>query len=145
MAAALFRHALGAQNGPVRSLEVVSAGLSALHGYPPSANAVQALQKVGITLNQHRSQRLTQELLNRALVVFCMTEGHRALIDLQFDPPPQRLHLMREFLQDGEREIADPFGMGIASYESSRDSMVEAIPSLVAYVRSLVDPNAPAL
>jgi protein-tyrosine phosphatase len=142
MAAALFRHALGAETGPLRDLEVISAGLSAQHGCPASANAVQALQKVGISLGSHRSQRLTPELVQRALAVFCMTEGHRASIELQFEPPAARLHLVREFLQDGEREIDDPFGMGLACYEASRDSMVEAIPSILNYLRPIAAPPA---
>ena len=138
MAAALFRHALAAQPEPLQSLEVASAGVSALAGYPASGNAIYALQKVGITLDHHRSQRLTQEILNRSMAVFCMTEAHRALIELQFEPVPPRLHLVREFVDNSERDIPDPFGMGVRSYEASRDSIVEAVPSLLEYVRSFV-------
>lgn len=138
MAAALFRHALAAQPEPLRSLDVLSAGVSALAGYPAAANATQALRKVGISLADHRSQRLTQEMLDGALAVFCMTEGHRAMIELEAEPVPARVHLMREFMPGGDRDIPDPFGMNLAAYEASRDSMVEAIPPLLAYVRSLL-------
>jgi protein-tyrosine-phosphatase len=138
MAAALFRHAIAAEPEPMRSVEVISAGVSALAGYPAAANAVLALRKVGISLAEHRSQRLTQEMLDRALAVFCMTEGHRAMIELEAEPVPARIHLMRDFIPGGDHDIPDPFGMNLASYEASRDSMVEAIPPLMAYVRSLL-------
>lgn len=138
MAAALFRHALAAEAEPLRSLDVISAGVSALAGYPAATNATNALRKVGISLTDHRSQRLTQEMLDRALAVFCMTEGHRAMIELEAEPVPPRIHLMRDFIPGADRDIPDPFGMNLAAYESSRDSMVEAIPPLLAYIRSLL-------
>ncbi len=138
MAAALLRHALAAEAEPLKSLPVISAGVSAMSGYPAAANAVQALRKVGILLADHRSQRVTQEMLNQALAVFCMTESHRAMLEMDFDPLPQHLHLMRELMPGMEPDIPDPFGMNLSAYEASRDSMVEAIPSLVAFLRTLV-------
>jgi protein-tyrosine phosphatase len=136
MAAALLRHALAAEPEPLRSLQVRSAGISALSGYPAAANADQAMRKVGLSLMDHRSAPLTQDLLDRAFAVFCMTEAHRALIEVQFDRAPERLFLMREFVPQGERDLPDPFGQNLAAYEASRDSMVEAIPSLLDYLRS---------
>lgn len=138
MAAALLRHALAAEPEPLRSLEVTSAGVSALGGYPAAANAAQALRKVGISLDGHRSQHLGQQMLDRALAVFCMTEAHRAMIELEYDPVPARLHRMREFVPGDDLDIPDPFGMNLSSYEASRDAMVEAIPSILQYLRSLL-------
>lgn len=140
MAAALLRHALAAEEEPLKSVPVISAGVSAMSGYPAATNAIQALKKVGIALNEHRSQRVTQQLLNEALAVFCMTESHRAMIELDFDPIPQHLHLMRELMTGTDPDIPDPFGSNLAAYEASRDSMVEAIPSIIAYLRTLVLP-----
>lgn len=136
MAAALFRHALAAEASPLRELVVESAGISALAGYPAAANADQAMRKVGLSLIDHRSSVLSQEMLDRAFVVFGMTESHRAAIEMQFERPPQRLFLMRELMGPGDHDIPDPFGMNLAAYEASRDSMVEAVPSLLAYLRT---------
>lgn len=144
MAAALLRHALAAEPEPLKSLPVISAGVSAMAGYPAAANAVHALKKVGVTLAEHRSQRVTQPMLNEALAVFCMTESHRAMLELDFDPLPQHLHLMRELMGGSDADIPDPFGMNLSAYEASRDAMVEAIPSLVAFLRTLVVPASEA-
>jgi protein-tyrosine-phosphatase len=138
MAAALVRHALDAEPEPLRSIMVDSAGVSALAGYPASANAVETLRKCGLSLSDHRSKPLTQDLLDTAIAVFCMTDSHQAMIEVQSPRAPQNLHLMRAFLADDEPEIPDPFGMNLAAYEASRDSMVEAIPSIIAHLRSLV-------
>ena len=84
----LLRHALAAEPEPLRSLKVVSAGIAAARGQPATDNSVAALKKVGIDLSGHASQPLTQELLDRALAVFCMTESHRSMIELHFDRVP---------------------------------------------------------
>ena len=138
MAAALFRHALDAQDDELKSLRVSSAGVSAYAGQPAAANAVSALKKVGIDLSKHASQPLSQQMVDRALAYFCMTESHLAMLNYQIDPPPPHAFLMRSFMPgDVDREIPDPFGRSLSDYEACRDAMVEAIPSLVDAVRKL--------
>ena len=132
----LLQHALAAQPEPLHSLQVVSAGIAAARGQPATDNSVAALKKVGLDLSSHVSQPLTQALLDRALAVYCMTESHRAMIEMNFDRVPKNLHLFREFVGgDGSTEIPDPFGGNYREYEACRDSMVEAIPSLVQHLR----------
>jgi protein-tyrosine phosphatase len=138
MAAALLQHALAAQEEPLRSLQVISAGVAAHDGEPVSQNSIQALRKVGIDVSAHRSQMLTPKMANEALAIFCMTETHRARIQMAVRPAPKHLHLFREFLPKGaDKEIGDPFGGSLKLYESCRDEMVEAIPSLVEFLRRL--------
>ncbi len=145
MAAALLQHALLAQPEPFNSLRVISAGVAARPGEPVSENSVIALKKVGIDISHHRSQPLTQKLLDDALAVICMTESHRAMIQVQADPVPRNLYLFRQFLSgNGELEIGDPYGGPLQVYESARDEMVEAIPGLVAHLKTLIVPGAGA-
>jgi protein-tyrosine-phosphatase len=139
MAASLLQHALAAQPEPLRSLRVISAGVVARGGEAVSENSVQALRKVGLDISGHRSQPLTQEMLDEALAVICMTDSHQAMIEVQAEPVPQNLFLFRQFLPGpGDKEIGDPFGGPLRLYESVRDEMVESIPSLVAHLRTLV-------
>lgn len=103
-----------------------------------SENSISALRKVGIDGTGHKSQPLTQELVDNALAIFCMTEGHRVTIELSCDPRPTNVWLFREFLPDGhDFEIGDPYGGNARLYEACRDEMVEAIPSLVEFLRAL--------
>jgi len=139
MAAALLQHALSAQPEPLRSLKVISAGVAARSGERVSENSVQALRKVGLDISGHRSQPLTQEILDGALAVLCMTESHRAMIQVQADPVPPNIFLFREFIPaDVEKEIGDPYGGPLRLYEATRDEMVESIPSLVAQIKTLI-------
>lgn len=144
MAEGLLAHALSGQTGSLRYLRVSSAGIAARPGEFVSANSVAALKKVGLDISGHRARALTQELLDRALVVLCMTRSHSQSISFQASPVPERMHLFRDFLPEGAaREIADPFGGSLKHYEQSRDEMVEAIPSLLAYLKS-IPPAGPA-
>lgn len=138
MGQGLLAHALSAQPEPLRSLKVISAGVAAHTGEPISENSVTALKKVGIDLGGLRSQGLTQELLDQSLAVFGMTESHRSIIRQRARPAPEHLYLFREFLPPpAAPEIGDPYGGPLKLYESCRDEMVEAVPSLVAFLKTL--------
>lgn len=139
MAAALLQHALAAQPEPLRSLRVISAGVAARSGDPVSENSVQALKKVGLDISQHRAQPLTQRMLDEAFAVVCMTESHRAMIEVQAEPVPRNVFLFREFVPSpADKEIGDPYGGPMKVYEAARDEMVEAIPALVEHLKTLV-------
>ena len=139
MAAALLQHALAVEPEPLRSIKVISAGVAARAGEIVSENSVIALKKVGLDISQHRSQPLTQKMLDDAFAVICMTESHRAMIQVQAEPVPANLFLFREFLPgDGEKEIGDPYGGPLRLYEAARDEMVESIPSLIAHLKTLI-------
>ncbi len=141
MAAALLQHALAGQPEPLRSLKVISAGVAAREGDPVSENSVLALKKVGLDISGQRSRPLTPELLKDAALVFCMTETHRAMIQLTNEPQPRNLFLFREFLpREADKEIGDPYGGPLKIYETCRDEMVEAIPSLLEFVKTQLAP-----
>ena len=138
MAQGLLAHALSAQPEPLRSLKVISAGVAAHTGEAISENSVTALKEVGIDIADLRSQGLTQDLLNQSLVVFGMTESHRSIIRSRARPVPEHLYLFREFLPaPAVPEIGDPYGGPLKLYESARDEMVEAIPSVVEFRKKL--------
>jgi len=144
MAAALLQHALAAQPEPLRSLRVISAGVASRPGEAVSENSVLALRKVGIDVTHHRSQALTQRMLDEAFAVLCMTESHRAMIQVQADPVPKNLWLFRQFVPgEGDKEIGDPYGGPLRIYEAARDEMVESIPGLIEHLKTLM-PATPA-
>jgi protein-tyrosine-phosphatase len=136
MAAGLLQHAIAAQPEPLRSLRIVSAGVSARSGERVSQNSVLALRKAGIDISGHVSRPLTQAMLDEAFAVICMTESHRRLIREEANPLPKHLFLFREFLPGAiDQEIGDPYGGSLRVYEAVRDEMVEALPSLLAALK----------
>lgn len=139
MAAALLKHALAAQSEPLRSLEIISAGVGGRDGDLVSANSVAALKKVGLDIAGQRSRAISEELVRGAVAVLGMTESHRAMLQFAMTPVPRNIYLFREFMpQRGHKEIGDPFGGPLKLYEATRDEMVEAIPSLVEFLKTQV-------
>ena len=138
MAERLVKHALSAENPPLNQLQVRSAGIAAGNGYPASSNSVAALKKVGIALEDHTTTQATEDILNEADLIFAMTESHLDSVRYYLgDQTEGRIHLMREFMNNSsDREIPDPFGGNFTAYEHTRDSMVEAIPSLIAFLKT---------
>ncbi len=142
MAARLLRHALDAEPEPLKSLQVGSAGVSVHEGQLASEHSVRALKNVGIDLQDHRSQVLTSENVERSRLLLCMTERHRALIDLLYPQRTAPLKLFRELMDEPQPlEIPDPFGGPLSEYEACRDAMVEAIPSILGFLRKDVEAN----
>jgi protein-tyrosine-phosphatase len=138
MGAGLLQHFLAGQTSQLSLLRVISAGTAARHGDPISDNAATAMKKVGIDLSGHASQPVTQRLLDGALIVLCMTESHRAMIQLQFDPVPRHLYLFRQFLpRPVDPEVDDPYGGPLSVYETCRDNLVEAVPSIVNFLKTI--------
>ena len=137
MAEKLLQHALTGQDAPLNQIEIVSAGVAAGYGDPASANSVAALKKIKLDLGRHKSQPLTQDLIDRAFLILGMTQSHIDILSHYYTGLPKRVHLFREFIGKGETpEIPDPYGQNYAAYATCFDSMVEAIPSLITYLKN---------
>ncbi len=136
MAEALLRATLVKRGQGLEKLKVASFGLAAEGGQPPSANSVKAMQRIGLDVSSHRSRLLSQADVDRSVVIFGMTESHLAALHSRFDVLPAFVLLLRDVLPtDVPRDIPDPFGGGYRDYEECRDSMVEAIPAMVEFLR----------
>ena len=65
---------LSSSTGAVRA---VSAGLSAEAGEPMSPTAREALEELGFSPHEHATRNVTEEMVERADAIFCMTEAQR--------------------------------------------------------------------
>lgn len=136
MAEKLLQHALNAEGAPLNQLKVVSAGVASGYSDPASSNSVIALKKVKLDLSRHQSQPVTQDLIDQAFAIFGMTDSHIDALKYYHSDLPARVHLLREFIGEGEDpQIPDPYGQDLNAYKACLDSMIEAIPSVVAYLR----------
>ena len=134
MAEHLFAHEIAKVNLPIK-IETSSVGLSAMDGDKASQNSLDACQEIGIDISSHKSAGITRADLKEAAAIFCMTESHRALINMYFDlPEGYPIFLMREFINEGSKELPDPYGQDMQIYRKCRDHMIEAIPSLIDWV-----------
>src|SRR5206468_12795792 len=134
MAEGLFRHAVKGRG----DFCVLSAGVGAIDGQPPSAYAVHALRELGIDISQQRSRMLTAELVSQADYIFGMTHGHVDAINLLYPQAVEKTFLLREFddtLDIFEKDISDPIGGSYEVYLNCRDQIEQGIASILRFIQ----------
>lgn len=132
MAEILLRAALP----PGSEWTVASAGTSATPGSPASEYARAVLAERGLNVDAHRSQLVTQELVNASTVVVAMTQRHVEKILQRVPDVRDRLYLMRSFDPRAPKgaDVMDPFCGSLADYRACRDTLQQAVPGLVAFL-----------
>jgi len=132
MAEGLFRHATKG-----RGYRVLSAGVGAVNGLPPSTHAIRALKDIGIDISSQRSRVLTAELVNEADYIFGMTHSHVDSVNLLFPQAAEKTFLLREFddtLDEFEKDIGDPIGGSYEVYAYTRDQIEQGIYSMLSFL-----------
>jgi glycine hydroxymethyltransferase len=133
MAEGLFRHAAKGSS----SYRVLSAGLGAMEGQPPSAYAVQVVKELGIDISNQRSRMLTPELVQEADYIFGMTHSHIDTVMMLYPQAAEKTFLLREFdetLDQFEKDISDPIGGSLQTYLNCRDQIEQGIVSILRYL-----------
>src|SRR5918992_3833323 len=141
MAEGLFRHATKGRN----EFRVVSAGVGAVDGLPPSEFAVRALRELGIDISKQRSRMLTAELVNQADYIFGMTHSHVDAITLLYPQAAEKTFLLREFdetLESYENDISDPIGGSYEIYLNCRDQIEQGIASMLKFIEQTSTPTS---
>jgi glycine hydroxymethyltransferase len=133
MAEGIFRHVMKGR----RDVQVLSAGIGAMEGQPPSAYAVQAVRELGIDISKQRSRMLTAELVQEADYIFGMTHSHVDTVFLLYPHAAEKTFLLREFddtLDIFEKDISDPIGGSYDVYVNCRDQIEQGIASLLRFI-----------
>jgi glycine hydroxymethyltransferase len=141
MAEGIFRRAVRGRG----DFRVMSAGLGAMEGQPPSGHAVQAVKELGIDISTQRSRMLTPELVRQADFIFGMTHSHVDTLLLLYPEAAEKVFLLREFdetLDHFEKDISDPIGGSYDIYLHCRDQIEQGIASLLRFLQQ--EPAPPA-
>ncbi|QDU67198.1 Sua5/YciO/YrdC/YwlC family protein [Engelhardtia mirabilis] len=93
---------------------VVSAGVFAGPGSPPSAHAVTAMAERGLDLEGHRSRSATPELIASLDRVYCLTRSHLEALRMSL-PPGRADHL--DLLDPQGGDVPDPVGGSLDDYQ----------------------------
>src|SRR5580765_6650695 len=133
MAEGLFRTAVKGRH----DFRVLSAGVGAVDGLPPSEYAVHALRELGIDISRQRSRMLTADLVQQADFIFGMTHSHVDAITLLYPQASEKTFLLREFdetLDTYENDISDPIGGSYEVYLNCRDQIEQGIASMLKFI-----------
>lgn len=106
-----------------RGVLVLSAGLAAAPGSPPASEAVTLMAERGLSIEDHRAQPLTDQLLRHADLVLTMTRSHlHAIVQSSPDGASKTAPLMPE----GD-DVADPIGAPLEVYRTCAEQISEGV------------------
>jgi protein-tyrosine-phosphatase len=91
MAEGLFRHAVKGRG----EFRILSAGLGAVDGQPPTSHSVQAMKEIGLDISGQRSRALTAELVRSADLILGMTHSHTDTVALLYPSAAEKTFLLR--------------------------------------------------
>jgi glycine hydroxymethyltransferase len=142
MAEGIFRQAVRGRGG----YQVLSAGLGAAEGQPPSPYAIQAVKELGVDIAGVRSRMLTAEMVQQADYIFGMTHSHLDTVATLYPQAAEKIFLLREFdetLDSFEKDIGDPIGGAYEVYLKCRDQIEQGIASLLRFLEQAQTPAGP--
>lgn len=101
--------------------EVLSAGVAAAAGFPATMYAAEAVRIWNADLSAHASQALTRELVDRADLVFGMTQEHVREIVKRAPQAKHKVFLFKNFPDDSPvgEGVDDPIGQSLDRYNQT--------------------------
>ena len=133
MAEALFRRVVQGRG----EFRVLSAGIGAMNGQPPTPHSARAMQELGVDISAQRSRMLTAELVRSADLILGMTHGHTDTVTMLYPAASEKTFLLREFdetLEPYEKDISDPIGSPYETYVECRDQIEQGIAALLIFM-----------
>jgi protein-tyrosine phosphatase len=120
MAEGLFRQAVSDR---ANEFVVGSAGVSAMDGYPASAETIRVMKEHGIDIFNHKSRCLTPAMVRTANKILVMEVAHKLAILQNWPEAGEKVHLLTEYagnmkMRGHEIEIPDPIRMSESFYKN---------------------------
>lgn len=117
------------------SISADSAGVSAWNGHPASVQAIEAMERKGLCLAEHRSRMVTQDILNEADWVVCISEGHESVLRSRFARLPHTISF--------NPAIPDPYGGTTEEYLQCAALMEPQLKHLLKMLKQQMDESSP--
>ncbi|MBN1552361.1 low molecular weight protein arginine phosphatase [bacterium] len=100
-------------------VSIKSAGIRAISGVPPTAEAELAAKLKGYSLRNHRSSPINDLVIETADIILCMEPNQCDYILTRYPRVASKLFPLKAYAQGEYDEIPDPFGFDIHHYRST--------------------------
>ncbi|MBE4907760.1 low molecular weight protein arginine phosphatase [Bacillus luteolus] len=114
----------------ISEMTVKSAGVFADNTSEASINTKKVLNEEGIPLD-HQSSMLTREQIDWATYIFTMTTQHKFLIAERFPDAIEKTFSLKEFVEDVQADVVDPFGGPVTIYRQTYEELNQLIEKLI--------------
>jgi len=136
MAEGLFKKYL--KDSGKGDIEVASAGIMAIDGFPPTDETISVMKDSGVDVSGYKSKRLTSDLINKSDLVLVMEDIHKDFV-IRMDPSAEgKVHLLKKYGANNKRKypegdgVPDPIGRPIDFYKLSLEIIKEEAKRIVA-------------
>ncbi len=125
MAMALMRQRLK-ERELADTWKIESAGTWAIEDFPATINAIQVMKESGLPLEDHRSRKVTAEMLASMDLVVTMEKNHAEALKNEFPEQADKVYALSEMM--GERwDIVDPIGGSLEDYRTTAKLLEDTI------------------
>lgn len=136
MAEGLFRKYL--DEAGKTDIEVRSAGIIALDGFPPTDETMKVMKDNGVDVSGYKSKRITADLINKSDLVLVMEGVHKDFVIRMAPKADGKVHLLKKygakdkFKYPEDDGVPDPIGRPIDFYKLSLEIIKEEVKRIVA-------------
>lgn len=123
MAEAFLKDILVKKGENIKDYYITSAGISTMDGLDASTNSILALKEHYIDITNHKSKRLTFELIEDADLILTMGVGHKEAILSRLPKLNDRVFTLKEFLNEKDLDILDPYGGNLGIYRNTANEI----------------------
>ncbi len=118
------------------NIESMSAGIFANQGEEASRHAISSLRDMEIDIEDHLSQKITDELLEESDLILTMTMGHKMFLVEKYPEKKYKIFLLNEYAFGKEVDINDPYGGDRFQYDRARDEILRAIEKIYEHIKN---------
>lgn len=111
-----------------------SAGIFANAGNSANKNAILSTREIGIDIERHISQSVTDDLMDTSDLILTMTMGHKDLLVSKYPKKGYKIFLLNEYAFGEDIDIKDPYGGNKLQYDNSRDEIFRAIKKIYNHI-----------
>src|SRR5690606_11346889 len=97
-------------------------------------NAVEAVKEWGIDLRGHLAKQVDEYLIANADLVLTMTTSQKDLLQKVYPGYAHKITTLKEQAQvTGSRDISDPYGLSLTTYQKTAQELKEILHHLVKH------------
>ena len=134
-----------------KNIIIKSAGTSVFFSEPANQKAIDVMSQMGIDIKDHRSQTLTEELIEEADLILTMTHYHTDNVIRKYAKAIEKTFTLKEYLslllekkgltEDpdyqfniDEMNVTDPYGQSIDVYRETAKEIKRILERIVEFV-----------
>ena len=114
-------------------IKVSSAGVSAIDGFRPMRETIEAMKREGVDVSGFRSRALTDEMIEDSDLILVMTSRHMDDIIKRMPQAAPKTHMLKQYGHSGDScacedlDIPDPIGKTMEEYEYTLDEIKKEV------------------